>query len=70
MTTPTPDIDPSGQTESKKDDFQQKLETKLNDANSFRNEINNIEETVTYSKDKKTLNRKRIMKSLKHLPQN
>ena len=53
MTTPTPDIDPSGQTESKKDDFQQKLETKLNDANSFRNQINNIEETITYSKDKK-----------------
>ena len=33
-------------------DFEQRLEKKLNDVNSFNNQINNIKEMITYFKDK------------------
>ena len=33
-------------------DLEQRLEKKLNDVNSFNNDINNIKEMITYFKDK------------------
>ena len=33
-------------------DLEQRLEKKINDVNSFNNQINNIEEMITYIKDK------------------
>ena len=34
-------------------DLEQGLEKKLNNANSFKNHINNVKEMITYSKDEK-----------------
>ena len=40
-------------------DLAQRLEKKLNDANSFNNHINNIKEKITYFKDKNHKSKKR-----------
>ena len=39
-------------------DLQQRLERKLNVVNSFNNHINNIEEEITYFKDKRQKSKK------------
>ena len=41
-------------------DFEKRLEKKINDVNSFNNHINNIEEMITYFKDKKDESKKDI----------
>ena len=40
-------------------DLEKRLEKKINDVNSFNNHINNIEETITYFKDKNHKSKKR-----------
>ena len=40
-------------------DLEQKLERKLNDANSFNNHIKDIKEMIKYFKDKKHKSKKR-----------
>ena len=40
-------------------DLEQRLEKKLNDANSFNNSNNNIKEMITYFKDKNNKSKKR-----------
>ena len=44
-------------------DLEQRLK-KINDVNSFNNHINNIEQMITYFKDK-TTNQKRNIKNIK-----
>ena len=51
------------------DDLEQRLEKKLNDANSFNNHINNIREMITYfktknNKSKRKYKEQRIIKLL------
>ena len=43
-------------------DLEQRLETKINDVNSFNNHINNIEEMITFFKDKNNKSKKRYKK--------
>ena len=50
---------PSAPPEIKIIDLEQRLEKKLNDVNSFTNHINNIEEGITYFKDKNNKSKKR-----------
>ena len=40
-------------------DLEKRLEKKINDVNSFNNHINNIEETITYFKDKNNKSKKK-----------
>ena len=40
-------------------DLEHRLEKKLNDVNSFNNQINNINETITYFKDRNNKSKKR-----------
>ena len=40
-------------------DWEQRLEKKLNDVNSFNNHISNIKEMITYFKDKNNKSKKR-----------
>ena len=42
-----------------KDDLEQQLEKKINDVSSFNNHINNIEELITYFKDKSNKSKKK-----------
>ena len=55
---------PSGPFE-KNIDLEQRLEKKLNDVNSFNNSINNIDEMITYFKDKKHKSKKKDTKNIK-----
>ena len=41
--------------------LEQRLEKKLNDVNSFNNSINNIEEMITYCKNKNNKSKKKSM---------
>ena len=43
-------------------DLEQRLEKKLNDVKSFKNYINNIEEMITYSKDKNNKSKNKYKK--------
>ena len=43
-------------------DLEQRLEKKLNDVNSFKNQINNIKEMITYFKDKNKKPKKKLKK--------
>ena len=43
-------------------DLEQRLEKKLNDVNSFNNHINNINEMITYFKDKNNVSKKQHKK--------
>ena len=43
-------------------DLGQRLEKKLNDVNSFNNNINNIKEMITYFKEKNNKSNKRYKK--------
>ena len=43
-------------------DLEQRLEKKLNDVNSFNNQINNIKEMITYFKDRNNRSKKRYKK--------
>ena len=45
-------------------DLEQRLEKKLNNVSSFNNHINNINELITYFKDR-TINQKRDIKIMK-----
>ena len=40
-------------------DLEQRLEKKLYDVNSFKNDINNIKERITYFKDKNNKSKKK-----------
>ena len=53
---------PSAPFENKILDLEQRLEKKLNDVNSFNNHINNIEEMITYFKDKNSESKKKYKK--------
>ena len=50
---------PTAPFENKNIDLEQKLETKIDDVNSFNNHINNIKEMITYFKDKNHKSKKR-----------
>ena len=43
-----------------KDDIEQRLEKKLNDVNGFNNSNNNLEEMITYFKDKNNKSKKKL----------
>ena len=43
-------------------DFEKRLETKINDVNSFDNHIKNIKEMITYFKDKNNKSKKKYKK--------
>ena len=45
-------------------DLEQRLEKKLNDVNNFENQINNINEMITFFKDKHHKSKKNIYKTL------
>ena len=50
---------PSAPLENTNEDLEQRLEKKLYDVNSFNNHINNINEMITYFKDKNHKSKKR-----------
>ena len=50
---------PTAPFENKDIDLEQRLEKKINDVNSFNNHINNIEQAITYFKDKNHKSKKR-----------
>ena len=52
MEAKTDRLYPSAPVENKNIDLEQRLENKLNDCNSFKYHINNINEMITYFKDK------------------
>ena len=56
MEQKTDRIYPSARLE--KDGVEQRLEEKLNDANSFNNHISNLKEMITYFKDKNNKSKK------------
>ena len=45
-----------------KDEFEQRLEKKIKDVNSFNNSISNIKEMITYFKDKNNKSKKKNKK--------
>ena len=49
---------PSARFENENIDLEEQLEKKLNDVNSFNNHINNIEEMITYCKNRKNKSKK------------
>ena len=53
---------PSAPFQNKSDEFEQKLENKLNDVKRFNDSINNIKGTITYFKDKKNKFKKKNRK--------
>ena len=50
---------PAAPFKNKNIDFEQRLEKKLNDVNSFNNHINNKQEMITYFEDKNNKLKKR-----------
>ena len=60
MDQKTDRLDPSAPLENI--DLEQRLETKLNDVNSFNNHINNIKQMITYFKDKNNKSKKKYKK--------
>ena len=54
---------PLAQFENKNIDLEQRVEKKLNDVNSFNNHMNNIEELITYFKDKNNKSKKKYKKN-------